>query len=172
MTAERIVHGHPRTVLYDGRFIATRGGAHPATIRLFDAGGVPAIRGIEVRIKLGGEACADIVAHSYDASSPVSLAHESYAVSRASRFDGTGDCAPQARYRIRPFLAGVRIDAHSAAQLPESFLFDELDARLVYGPVLWRLLAQAAGSPPVELGMIALDARVRDYGRAESAGTR
>lgn len=185
MTGERSRQVQPQTVRYEGRFIPARPepafarGVHlgrrsyRATIELFDVGGVPAIRGIEVRVHFGAGSYSDIIAHSYDASSPVSLAHESYAVSRASRFSAAGgDCAPQARCRIRPFLGGARIDPGSATQLPDTFLFDELDARLVHGPVLWRLLAQSAGSATVKLGTIALDARVRDYVPAELAETR
>ncbi|HYZ16296.1 MAG TPA: hypothetical protein VE591_07830 [Candidatus Acidoferrum sp.] len=167
MTGERIANAHPQTAVYAGRFIPMRShlgrDSYPATIELFDLGGVPSIRGIEVRIVFGERNFSDIIAHSFDASSPVSLAHESYAVSRASSLrDGIGDCASQARYRIRPFIGGVRIDPQSATHLPENFLFDELDARLVHGPVLWRLLAQYDGCATVEVGTIALDARVRN----------
>lgn len=176
-------NARPQTVVYDGRFIpsasapASAGTVHlrsprPATIRLFDAGGIPSIRGIEVRVHLDNGVVADIIAHSYDASSPASLAHESYAVSRASRFNEGGDSRVQARYRIHPFIGGARIEPNTAALLPENFLFEELDTRLAYGPVMWRLLAHDAGGAPVELGTIALESRVADHASAEGAGTR
>ena len=113
---------------------------------------------------------------------PASFATESYYAVNAFRFTIREGTSRHGRYRIRPEAGEADLDPAEASQRPGNYLFDELAQRLSRGAVRFRLLVQVAAEgdpvedaslpwpaerPQVELGTLAVTARVADSAAAE-----
>lgn len=106
---------------------------------------------------------------------PASYATETYFGVNAFRFTDASGASSYGRYRVAPLAGEAHLSVDEAARRPPDFLRDEIGARLVRGPVGFRLLVQVAaegdavadGSVPwpeerkmIELGVVTLRAPV------------
>ena len=87
---------------------------------------------------------------------PTSFARESFYAVSAFKFTDAAGASRFGRYRILPAAGGEYLDETAAAAKGGDFLFDEIKARIVGGPVKFRLEVQLA-----ETGDTTDDATVR-----------
>jgi catalase len=108
---------------------------------------------------------------------PSSFARETYFGVTAMQFTNGAGGSCFGRYRIVPEAGNDHLSDAAAGALRPDFLFDELQERVVCGPIAFRVMVQQASSgdvvddatvhwpeerPVVELGRIALDAPVAE----------
>jgi catalase len=108
---------------------------------------------------------------------PTSFAREHFFSAAAYKFTSADGTARFGRYRLKPAAGTEYLTDEEAAKKSPNYLFDEIDPRLVQGPINFRVVVQLAAPgdptddssitwpndrPEIELGTITLTKREND----------